>query len=90
MLGLLMHGTILAPLGILQTLQLQFFLNNVVSKVPAHLQGWWQGQRLVLPRPILRDLQRLEAALLPKELDPPWSRLISIIIPCDPTHLFHQ
>jgi len=56
-LGLLRHGALVAPLGVLQTLRLQLFLNNIVSKAPAHLRRWWQGCRLILPRPILHDLQ---------------------------------
>ena len=86
-LGLLRHGAMVAPLGALQTLRLQFFLNDIVSKAPAHLRRWWQGIRLVLPRPIVNDLRRLQSTLLSDESDPRRSRLIGLIIPRDPTHI---
>jgi len=60
-LGLLRHGAMVAPLGALQTLRLQFFLNDIVSKAPAHPRRWWQGVRLVLPRPIVNDLRCLQS-----------------------------
>jgi len=86
-LGLLRHGAMVAPLGTLQTLRLQFFLNDIVSKAPAKLRRWWQGIRLVLPCPIINDLRQLQSTLLSDELDPRWSRLIGLIIPRDPTHI---
>jgi len=86
-LGLLQHGAMLAPLGALQTLRLQFFLNDIVSKALAHLRRWWQGIRLIFPRPIIDDLRRLQSTLLSDESDPRWSCLIGLIIQRDPTHM---
>ena len=58
-LGLLRHGAFVAPLGVLQTLRLQFRLNDLVSKArgtPQQQRRWWGTRRLRLPDIIMRDL----------------------------------
>jgi len=65
-LGLLHHGAFVAPLGVLQTLRLQFRLNDLVSKArgtPQQQRRWWGSHRLRLPAIIKADLASLRATL---------------------------
>jgi len=87
-LGLLRHGAFVAPLGALQTLRMQFILNDVVSKAgraPQRLRRWWNTRKIVIPRPIVADLQALRSTLDDNVYNPHWSRLIGLLIPRDPT-----
>jgi len=65
-LGLLCHGAFVAPLGVLQTLHMQFILNDVVSKAgraPQRLRRWWNMRKIIVPLPILSDLHALRSTL---------------------------
>ena len=86
--GLSRHGAFVAPLGILQTLRLQFRLNNLVSKArgtPQQQRRWWGSRRLRLPDIIMHDLASLRATLDQDLYNPRWCRLIGLLTPRDPT-----
>jgi len=65
-LGLLRHGAFVAPLGVLQTLRMQFILKDISSKAgraPQRLRRWWNMHKIIIPLPILSDLQALRSIL---------------------------
>jgi len=87
-LGLLHHGAFVAPLGVLQTLCMQFILNDVVSKAgraPQCLRRWWNMCKIIIPLPILSALHALRSTLDNNLYNPRWCRLIGLLIPRDPT-----
>ena len=87
-LGLLRHGAFVAPLGVLQTLRLQFILNDVVSKArgaPQRIRRWWNERKIIVPPPIIQDLIALHHTLDDDLYNPRWCRLIGLLVPRDPT-----
>ena len=84
-LGMIRHGSLVAPVGLFFTLRLQFLLSD---KSPCNVlrpRQWWRHKRLLLPEYILAELRRLYNSLSTDLYHHLWHRPIGLIVPRLPT-----
>ena len=84
-LGLIRHGSFVAPMGLFFTLRLQFLLSDQSPCGMLRPRQWWKHKRLFLPPYILDELKRLYHSLSDDLYDPMWHRPIGLLIERLPT-----
>ena len=83
-LGLIRHGSFVAPMGIFFTLRLQFLLSDSAAEAGLHSKHWWRNKRLFLPKYILDELQRLFQSLSDDLYHHLWHRPIGLLVEREP------
>ena len=84
-LGLMRHGSFVAPMGLFFTLRLQFLLSDKSPCGMLRPRQWWKYKRILLPSYILDELKRLYHSLSDNLYHHMWHRPIGLLIDRVPT-----